>query len=1037
MKQDTCKYFRLFLCLLLFHTHVFSQPSSLHFRHLTTSDGLSGNSVNAICQDKPGFLWFATQSGLNRYDGKHITVFTHLYTDTNSIANNICLGLCVDSSDNIWVRSPYSISCFNKRSGKFINYFYKEETGKIVATPGVFSGMMTLNNGHILISSSVYGFLEADSIHHRLVQKHFTNIPSTIDRKSEFVCTSGAIGYRTDSAIYVSVDDGGHFKKAISVDQLPADLAISMLGLASVKGTVCGFGDIRGEASSLLVEADIATGKVTIGKFHTSFFMALSMYDDGTYWAGFWGSGLLEYDRRTGHYVRYIHYKNDPGTISNDLIKTIFTDRDKNLWIGAGNGIDFCNPEKDRVFMINKNEEGYEKLDISDIETMAEDSSGKIWIGLLDYNSGASNGLVRFDPLTFKYNRYLKPGSKFAGVWHILPEGDYLLLSLQNGLFQFNLKNARLTKEFSCKLPAEIVNFDRGLTIVKKDHLGNYWFGLWRKGLIKFNNATRETVHFNIHANDPACRLSDDLVYNMTVDDNNNIWMTNLINNVVEFINNKTNEVTHIPVIINGQPFTDKIQCIMSDHFGKIWIGSGGGGLVIYDIAKHHFHLLSTADGLPDDAVHGLQVDDKNRLWVLCSTGVVWIDLPGGQVHSIDKNILRFSDINGDEPLMITRDGHIYIGSANSFFFFRPNDVLLSEKVDQPIPVSFQRLNKDEYVSPYQREIKIYPGEDNVSIRFVSINMAHGDEVNYSYYLKGYDDLWQEAGKEGIAKFTKLPKGNYELRMRATFRGTKWDGKYSSIILIVVPAFYQAWWFKVIIFIMAAAFIGWFIYYISTRRLRKKVELLRQQQQINNLRNRIANDIHDEIGAGLTRISIRSELMKQDQDATKNDYLEVLQNINHQSHELVNSLGEIVWTINPQHDRLDSMLAYFRQYIHQFMEGLPVQYAIHFPDCISDEAIHPDLKRNLFLILKEALNNAIKHSKAEMIEITLEINQRHYALMVSDNGEGIHVSAMDKFGNGIKGMKNRAALIRASIEIRSVPGRGTTVSTEGSFYGPL
>ncbi len=762
--------------------------------------------------------------------------------------------------------------------------------------------------------------------------------------------------------------------------------------------------------------------------------MTLSRYDENIYWLGFWGGGLVEYDRHSGRLVHYLHYRNDASTVSNDLIKTLFTDKDKNLWIGTDDGIDFCNPQKDRVFMIDKTVEGYDSLDISEIETMAEDDSGKIWIGLLDYNSGGTNGLISFNPTTFQYKKFLPHGGISNGIWRILPEDDHLLLSTQRGLYQFNLRAKRLTKEFRYHLPTDVVNFDKGLTILAKDHSGNYFFGPWRRGLIKFDPFTGQEVHFSIHAPDVRQQLTDDLTYDLSLDPSDNIWMINGTNNVLEFVNNQTNAVTHIPVVINGQPVTDKFHCIVSDKFGHVWIGTDGGGLVMYDISKRHFVLYATDAGLPDASVRGLRIDDKDRMWVLTATSLIWVDVQDLRVHSIDTNILRFSEMNGDNPLMLTRDGHIYIGAEYGFFFFTPGNVLLSEKVPQPIPVSFQRMSRHEYVSPFQKKIKIFPGDDNVSLNFVSVDMTHGSKINYAYYLKGYDDQWQETGIEGTAKFTKLPPGDYELQMRATFRGMRWNGKYSTIMLTVIPAFYQTWWFKIIIFLLVGFLAGWFIYYASTKRLRKKLELLKQQQQINNLRNRIASDIHDEIGAGLTRISIRSELVKQNQEATKNDYLEVLQNINLQSHELVNSLGEIVWTISPQHDKLDSMLAYFRHFIHQFMEGLPLQYSIHFPEAVNGEIITPDIKRNLFLILKEAMNNAVKHAQASVLEITFEVNEQNYHLKVSDNGRGLSEDAMNKFGNGIKGMKNRAALIRADLKVQSQKGKGTMVSAVGIFY---
>jgi len=1029
------RYFVFLFFWLTIYLHAFSQTSSIQFRHLTISNGLSSNEINAICQDKEGFLWFGTQSGLNRFDGKHFRTFLHSYSDSNSIASNICLGLCVDSADNIWVRSAYSVSCFDKHTGKFINYFVKDKSGKRIVNHEILSTITIQKNGNILAYSPLFGFLESDSTKKELIPKHFRNIPSSVDNKSMFLHSKGVIGFITDSAIYVSKDDGEHFSVALKSSDLPDGENTTMLGLVNVSGNDFWFADFRGDVNNFIIEANLITHHINAFRFPFHYFMDLSNYDENTCWMGYWGSGLTWFNKQSGQFLQYANYKSDAGSLSSNLIKTLFIDKDQILWIGTPeSGIDYCNPGRDNVVMVNNTKKGYEKMDISEIETMAEDISGKIWIGLLNYNAGATNGLVSYDPKTASYKSYTTTGSGLYGIWRILPENDHLLLSTQNGLAAFDLRTKTILKKLKENFPPDILNFQKGFTVLQKDLLGNYWLGAWREGLLKFNAVTNEAIYFNTHSKEKSKRLSDDLVGQLAVDENNNIWVINLMNNVLDFINNKTNRVTHIPIEVNGQAFTDKLHCIIADRSGHIWIGSNGGGLIRYNDTLHEFKLYSIKNGLPDLFVRSMRIDDKNRLWVLTATGLVWIDLGENEIHNVDRNIVQLSGVNGDDPFLFTKEGYLFAGNAHGFIYFKPADVMLSESISLPVPTLLQKMWHEMYIPPAEKEIKVLPGEDNVSVSFVSPDMLHGNEINYAYRLKGYEDNWQDVGNEGIAKFTKLPPGQYDLQMRATFRGTVWDGRYSSLFITVFPPFYQTWWFRLVSILLIAIIATWAIYTAATKRLHKKLAILKQQQQINDLRNRIASDIHDEIGAGLTRISIRSELAKQNKEASKKDFLDVLQNINRQSHELVNNLGEIVWTINPHQDKLDSMFAYFRHYIHQFMQGLPLNYTIHFSDVIPDIMVHPDIKRNLFLILKESINNAVKHAHANKLTISIELTGHHYQMKVVDDGVGIYTGDSEQFGNGIRGMKNRAAMIHAAITIQSQAGIGSEVMINGTLY---
>ncbi|MGH2644576.1 MAG: sensor histidine kinase, partial [Chitinophagaceae bacterium] len=256
------------------------------------------------------------------------------------------------------------------------------------------------------------------------------------------------------------------------------------------------------------------------------------------------------------------------------------------------------------------------------------------------------------------------------------------------------------------------------------------------------------------------------------------------------------------------------------------------------------------------------------------------------------------------------------------------------------------------------------------------------------------------------------------------------------LMITVIPAFYQTKLFKMAVIILVTAALYFLIGYFTRQKYRMRLANLQREQQINNVRNRISQDIHDDIGAGLTRISIQTELLKQNPATDKSDYQKILGIVNKQTQDLIRSLGEIVWTINPSNDYLDNMLAYFRVYIHRFMEGSGLSYEINFSEMENKRSIHPDLKRNLFLILKESLNNVVKHAHAHHVTITFSKQKDDkYMLTIQDDGEGFDVQDTGVFsGNGLHNMRNRAWAINARVIYRSHGGEGTGISVEGALF---
>ncbi len=214
-------------------------------------------------------------------------------------------------------------------------------------------------------------------------------------------------------------------------------------------------------------------------------------------------------------------------------------------------------------------------------------------------------------------------------------------------------------------------------------------------------------------------------------------------------------------------------------------------------------------------------------------------------------------------------------------------------------------------------------------------------------------------------------------------------------------------------------------------------QLIETEKQKENaiLRSRISQDIHDDISSGLTKISWLTEMVKakSNESNTNIDY-GLIDKINSASKETVSKLGEIIWSTNPDRDNLESLSAYIRNYVTKFLEDTDLQYTIDFPDDLLKTSINPELRRNLFLVLKEALNNIIKYAKAKNITISLQLENQSYKLLVEDDGIGIEQGIINGGGNGLINMRKRMAAIHGKVNIESIIQQGTRIYFSGYFY---
>ncbi|MGH7975207.1 MAG: ATP-binding protein, partial [Limisphaerales bacterium] len=286
-----------------------------------------------------------------------------------------------------------------------------------------------------------------------------------------------------------------------------------------------------------------------------------------------------------------------------------------------------------------------------------------------------------------------------------------------------------------------------------------------------------------------------------------------------------------------------------------------------------------------------------------------------------------------------------------------------------------------------------------------------------------------DAGNKRVAEYSYIPPGKYTFHVRACNSDGIWNETGATLALIVMPHFWQTIWFRALTGTFAVALVAGTVLLATRRRMRFKLERIERQQALERERTRIAKDIHDHLGANLTRISLLSqsahgELENPRQAAAK------LDRIYDTSRELTRSMDEIVWAVNPQHDTLDSLASYLGNFAQEYLVSLNIRCRLDVPLHLPHWPITAEMRHNVFLAFKEALNNVVKHSGADEVSILLATDHDGFHLALRDNGKGFDpdtVSSRPGRGNGLKNMKQRLEKIGGRCEIQSAPGTGAEI----------
>lgn len=984
-----------FLCCLFTLQHAAQQ---VRFTRYGIKEGLSNETVNCLYKDSRGFLWVGTDFGLNRFDGVRFEKWFHKPGDSRSLLSNKINSITEDRQQKLWLGTDKGIAVYDTRAGSFSSYTKIEAGSKII---GNLSQVKTFcdREGDVWIgSSSGYIFL------YRQNERKFYGMPVPLRPpnrlQNEFV--SGFL-HDSKNRIWAGSSYGVYLidKKNFSVvaHRFPASLknesslnACTRLFETSDGTILCGTWNsgftIFNEAEKKFIAQDKTEGQFLPSPVLFDF----AQQDSLIYFAGITGVfTCLQKDLHEPSFTKYKRYSSSPQDIyslSSKENSAILTDSAGTVWIGGAMGIS----------QLNTGSRHFQFYTFDKAVNLPDWAPSSIAQKKHQLYLVVEHDVLRFD---LEQNEFYKlPLSILGKKRHGLYEtGEGFFLPSQTGLYIYD-NNLVLKKSITEPLPTGAVT---NMLCALYDRDINLWIGTTRYGIRKTDPLTGTTSKY----------LHDSSKLNS---------LGHYINTIIEtdkgtiyaggnefYVYNKAKNDFELPVPgVSGFPFKNVTR--LKQQGNRIWIGSGDG-LFLYEEELRRI----TPHPLPpqvNQVINEMEMDEGGNVWMITLSGLV-------KYNPADKSTLLFDKQNGwpgnFSVLKKLTDGRIAVGCNGGIILFNPADV--KRQAYSPVP-QITELIVDE------RNVYHLPGSDTLyeikykqGIRFnyISLTYSNAEGNQYEWQLKGFDNSWHPVGNQTTQAFTSLAPGSYTFLVRSSNAADVWSNEYATVKFKVLPPFYLTWWFIATALLLAA---GLFYAFYRYR--------LKQLLAVEKIRTRIATDLHDDIGATLSSISFYSEAVKQklrdDQAATEL----ILEKMGETSRSMVGNMSDIVWAINPVNDGAGSLFKRMYNYVADLCQLKNVQLQFDDDSNMDKRILDIETRKNIYLVFKEAVNNALKYSGCSCIKVSMRMQHKQFMMSVHDNGKGFDAEAAGS-GNGLGNMKMRAAELNGKLNIISSAAGGTCI----------
>jgi len=521
---------------------------------------------------------------------------------------------------------------------------------------------------------------------------------------------------------------------------------------------------------------------------------------------------------------------------------------------------------------------------------------------------------------------------------------------------------------------------------------------------------------------------SPDLIEGLHIDQNKQLWVVSRGGGLQLFSIHPENLSLYLQ---EKQQFTNELEaasprCMTVDKNGLFWIGTRYDGLIAFEyknnrlIKKYHFQ---TENGLTDNFVTSLACDRYNNIVIGTQTGLDRLIRTKNNTFRIE-NVTKSNNVFAYiDKIWTDTDDHTF-ALTNASAVFQIESVQNDPAGYEPqLLIEEIKVNGKPVIHNTVAPLRLRYFQRNISFSVAAPSFINERQVKYSYLLSGGGNKeWSDTTSIADINLLNLSPGNYSLQVKSFFPSTAYSPKEIDFSFIIRPPWWQTLWFRIPGVLLMLAVLTGSIRFYYRRKLEKQKALLEKKQAVEKERTRIATDMHDDLGAGLSRIKFLSEtigIKKQLQQSIDEDIV----SIREYSHEMIDKMGEIVWALNEKNDSLSDLLSYTRSYAVEYLSQNGIKCAVSLPDSQSSAFISGEFRRNIYLTVKEALHNVVKHAQATSVDIHIRTGPA-LDIFIQDNGTGFDEKNVRPLGNGLANMKKR---------IKEIGGRFDILNSEGTL----